>query len=48
MYDIVFASKHRKNRKAYEEFAGRYPSARWLTDVKTLSDAVKSASSMCV
>jgi hypothetical protein len=47
MYDIFFASKHARNKLAYEVFVQQYPSARWLPNVKTLSLAVAAASPLC-
>lgn len=46
MYDIVFASKHDRNRTAFERFSMSYPGAKWLPNVKSLSKAVAAASPM--
>jgi len=46
MYDIVFCSKHDKNIKAFEQFKALHPNAKWLTNAKTLSQAVASSVGM--
>lgn len=43
MYDIVFASKHDKNKQAFEVFKESYPNAKWLPNVTTLSQAISSS-----
>jgi hypothetical protein len=48
MYDIVFASKHDRNRAAFDRFAQAYPSVKWLTNVQTLSQAVAASLNMCM
>ena len=46
MYDIIFCSKHSKNKQAYDQFKAQHPNAYWLTDVTTVSEAAQKASKL--
>jgi len=46
MYDIIFCSRHDQNRREWESFKALYPTAKRLTNVKTLAEAVEKSRPM--